>query len=687
MKKILISAITASVLTTLGMAKLSTPIDSATNLISTGAKNLTSVANLINQNANFAKGEVIILFKDNVKITKKILDIFKKFTYAQYNIVNGIWVKSSSMSTQELMKFFLNSPIAKYIANISPNYEYNLVKTTDSYYNKLWAIENVGQEVNGKSGTVDADMDVKEAWNKTTGSSSVVVAVLDTGVDYTHEDLSANMWRGNRYPGYDFAGDNDGNNDKDPMPDYPYDENGHYHGTHVAGIIGAVGDNGVGVSGVNQDVQIMALKVFRPNGYGYTNDILEALDYVAQKIDEGEKIVAINASYGGSGGSQDDAVNKAIKNLGKKGVVFVAAAGNDSKDIDKDPVYPAAYDASNIIAVAASDQDDKLASFSNYGKKNVDVAAPGTNILSTYPEDKYAYLQGTSMATPQVTGEVALITAYDPTLSVDEKIEIVKNSVDKKSSLSSIATSGRVNAYSALKMVDDLNNGGDDDDDTNPPANNPPVAKDDSATTEYETKVTIDVIKNDSDPDGDSLSLTKVSNPSHGEARIVNNKVEYTPDKGFSGNDSFTYEVSDGNGGVATATVYVEVKEKPNSKPVAKDDSATTEYETKVTIDVLKNDSDPDGDKLSIKSVSSPKHGSVRIVNNKIEYTPDNGFSGDDSFTYEVTDNKGGVDSAKVYVEVKEEEKDSGGGFFGGFFGGGSDDDDDDSGSGFGWFW
>jgi len=636
----------------------------------------------VQQDVIEAQNEIIIVFKDGAKIPSTFYNIIKNFTYQQFNLANAMWIKSSSMSTSEMISFFQNLPFSNIIANITPNYGYK-IKTNDSYYSKLWAVENVGQEVNGQKGTKDADMDIKEAWNLEKGSSDTIVAVLDTGVDYTHEDLLDNMWRGNAKHGYDFAGDDNGNNDSDPMPDEPYDENGHYHGTHVAGIIGAVGDNGLGVSGVNQNVQIMALKVFRPNGYGYTSDILEALDFVGKKVDEGVNIVAINASYGGGGGSQDDAVNSAIKELGKKGVVFCAAAGNEGKNIDNDPVYPASYNASNIVAVAASDQDDNLASFSNYGKNTVDVAAPGTNILSTYPQNQYAYLQGTSMATPYVTGLVALVSSYNPELSVEEKIEILKNSVDKKSSLSSkVASQGRVNANSALELSSSDNgngggdnnsgggdNGNDGDNGDNQKPNNPPSAKDDSATTDYETKVTIDVLANDSDIDGDSLSIKSVSNPKHGKVKIRNNKVEYTPDSGFSGNDSFTYTVTDGKDS-ASATVYVKVNEKPNNPPSAKDDSATTDYETKVTIDVLANDSDIDGDSLTIKGVSNPKHGKVKIRNNKVEYTPDNGFSGNDSFTYTVTDGKDS-DLATVYVKVKEEEKEdsSGGWFFGGFFG------------------
>ena len=631
--------------------------------------------------SNYGKNEVIILFKKGAKIPNSFFRIIKKFTHHQFNLANAMYIKSGNMSTNRLMKFFKSSKFSYFIKRVEPNFAYKPLKTSDSYYDKLWAVENNAQSVNGESGTKDADMDINEAWSKEKGSSDVIVAVLDTGVDYNHADLSDNMYKKLAKHGYDFAGDDDGNNDNDPIPDTPYDENGHYHGTHVAGIIGAVGDNGEGVSGVNQNVQILALKVFRPNGYGYTSDILEALDYVGELVDNGDNIVAINASYGGSGGSQDDATNEAIKKLGEKGVVFCAAAGNDGKNIDNDPVYPASYNASNIIAVAASDQDDKLASFSNYGKNSVDVAAPGTNILSTYPDNQYAYLQGTSMATPYVTGMVALIKAYSADTTVNEMVELVKNSVDTKSDLTNkVASNGRVNVNNALNIQDDNNNGGGnnnggDEDGGEQDSNTPPSAKDDSAITDEDKSVTVNVLTNDSDADNDSLSVVSVSNPEHGSVtKNSDNTITYTPHNNYNGSDSFSYTISDGNGAEASATVNITVN-AVNDAPTAQDDSAKTDEDEKVTIDVLANDSDIDGDTLTIKSITSPNHGSAKVVNSKIEYTPDSGYSGDDSFNYTISDGNGAEATAKVSVTIEKKNDDNSGNSFGGLFSGG------------GWFW
>ncbi len=505
--------------------------------------------------APFAQHEAIVTFYENVDasiVLQKIKKRFKKLQSHQYSLINAAYIRVPNMSFEQIKQKLKNIPGIK---SVEKNFAFKAFKSNDSYYEKLWAIENNAQTVNNTKGTKDADMDVDEAWKIETGDNDVVVAVLDTGVDYTHSDLSDNMWNGNANHGYDFAGDNDGNNDSDPMPDTPYDENGHYHGTHVAGIIGAVGNNENGISGVAQNIQIMAVKVFRPNGYGYSSDILEGLDYISKEIDRGVNIVAINASYGGKGGENGDAMDEAIKKLGQKGVVFCAAAGNDGKNIDNDPVYPASYDAPNIITVAASDQDDKLASFSNYGVKSVEVAAPGTNILSTYPNNQYAYLQGTSMATPQVTGVVALLSSAKADASVKERIDAIKTGVDKKSSLNSkVSTNGRVNAYKALKTI--LNK------EEPKPKNHPPKANDDKATTKYETAVVIDVLKNDSDEDGDKLFIKSVTTPSHGQVTIENEKIKYEPDKGFSGEDSFYYTISDGRGKKDSAKVTIKVKEK-----------------------------------------------------------------------------------------------------------------------------
>jgi len=301
-------------------------------------------------------------------------------------------LKSASHDTGTLIRLLRQDPD---IEKVQPSYRRKLLQTPvypdDANFSNLWGLHNTGQEVNGRQGIADADIDAPEAWDIEKGSKDVVVAVFDTGVDYKHEDLIENMWindaelngqsgvddDNNGYVddiyGYDFGGDND----SDPM-----DENG--HGTHVAGTIGAKGNNAKGVTGINWNVSIMALKIFSGES-AYDSDITEAIDYVLAMKDKGVNIVAINASYGGYGGSQDDVMNDLIKILGSKGIVFCAASANDNLNNDYIPAFPASYNAPNIIAVDASDMDDTMTYFSNYGYAATDIFAPGNTILSTIP--------------------------------------------------------------------------------------------------------------------------------------------------------------------------------------------------------------------------------------------------------------------------------------------------------------
>ena len=240
-------------------------------------------------------------------------------------------------------------------------------------------------------GLAGADIGAPAAWGVTTGSSSVNVAVVDSGVDRTHPDLFANL-----AAGYDFAYD-----DSDPTD---YDG----HGTHVAGIIAARGNNGIGVTGVAWQTSVIPVEALDATGEGTTSDIVAAYGYAVAK---GARIV--NASFGGSSFSQSE--YNAIK--AAPNVLFVAAAGNETANDDTTPSYPCAYNLPNILCVAATDNSDHLASFSNYGRTSVDIAAPGVSIYSTYRCDGYAWMSGTSMAAPEVSGAAALVLAKFPALS------------------------------------------------------------------------------------------------------------------------------------------------------------------------------------------------------------------------------------------------------------------------------
>lgn len=318
----------------------------------------------------------------------------------------------------------------------------------DPMFNEQWALSNTGQ--NG--GKENADLSAIKAWEKSKGSNKVVIAVLDTGVDYTHPDLRENMWfRPDNIPQYtddelgtfnDLNGFDAADNQSDPM-----DDNG--HGTHCAGIIGAEGNNDEGIAGINWNVQIMPLKFLGKGGYGSVKDAIESINYAIDRKRNGVNIRIISASWGSTQRSQ--ALEDAIRAAGEADILFVAAAGNNSTDNDKQPHFPSNYDLPNVISVAALDRFDNLASFSNYGVKTVHIAAPGREITSTWLGDDYREASGTSMATPYVSGTAALILANNNDLSVEELREKLLKSVDKIDSLNGkIETGGRLNAAKAL---------------------------------------------------------------------------------------------------------------------------------------------------------------------------------------------------------------------------------------------
>jgi subtilisin family serine protease len=327
--------------------------------------------------------------------------------------------------------------------------------TNDTFRNLLWGMRNTGQSANEVSGTPDADIDADEAWDLTTGDASVSVGILDSGVELTHPDLAPNIRvnPGESGPlatnGLDddangLADDSHGwdwvNDDNDPADEYG-------HGTHVAGTVGARGNDGVGVMGVAWDVGLTPLRVLDENGDGNVSDLIAAYGYTR---DQGLKIV--NASLGG--GSYSSAERDAI--AAASGTLFVMAAGNGGldgvgDDNDATPTYPCSYALPNLICVAATDQDDALASFSNYGATSVDLAAPGVNIGSTYPGNDWWYMSGTSMATPHVSGAAALVWSLFPSATVAGVRAALLERVDPKPGLAGkTVTGGRLNAYRAL---------------------------------------------------------------------------------------------------------------------------------------------------------------------------------------------------------------------------------------------
>ena len=325
---------------------------------------------------------------------------------------------------------------------------YEAGSPNDPQFADQWALHNQGQ--NG--GKERADIDAVKAWAKTQGSKDVVVAVLDSGVDYNHVDLRANMWtRPDSVPEYvdDELGTLDDVHgfDIDMNLGDPMDDNG--HGTHCAGVIGAEGDNGIGIAGINWHVRIMPLKFLGRGGFGSTKAAIEAINYAIDRKKHGVNVRVISASWGST--SRSKALEDAIRAAGDAGILFVAAAGNNGTDNDKRPHYPSNYDLPNVISVAATDNTDNLTSFSNYGIKTVHIAAPGKDITSTWLNDEFRGASGTSMATPQVSGVAALIVSANPNITVAKLKDRLLKSVDKIASLEGkIASGGRLNAAKAI---------------------------------------------------------------------------------------------------------------------------------------------------------------------------------------------------------------------------------------------
>lgn len=400
-----------------------------------GSQLLAPVSSIASDLDPSTKKEFILRFKKdlNEQQRKNILEEFRanKLKASKQNEL------ISDDSIQEPMSFCDRLEPYGVLDICEPNFE---VETTDVPNDDKFELQkNLSQQNN-------ADIDAPEAWEITTGANQYVVAVVDTGLDYTHPDIAPNAWVNPfEIPGNGI--DDDGNGYVDDIHGInvitgsgdPMDDNG--HGTHVAGIIGAKGNNGEGISGIAWNTKIIGVKFLDAGGGGGTFNAIKGIEYLIDLKHKGVNIVVANNSWAGLGKST--ALENVIKEAYEAGILFVAAAGNSASNNDNIKFYPASYKVPNVISVAALDTSNNLAIFSNYGVGSVHIAAPGTLIVSAYPGGYYAYLSGTSQAAPHVSGAALLAKAAFPGASVSELKSRILTSAKPLSTLNGLVESAR----------------------------------------------------------------------------------------------------------------------------------------------------------------------------------------------------------------------------------------------------
>jgi len=401
------------------------------------------------QSTAFVPGEVLVKFTHQAEERHKAsarADVAGQLKKA-FKSKAEHWQLGPGKSVEQAIQRLRANPNVEYA---EPNYILTAdVVPNDPRFGEMWQLRNTGQT----GGTPGADIDATLAWGVSVGSPNVLIGVIDTGCDYNHPDLATNIWTNpGEIPGNWI--DDDGNGFVDDVHGYdfynsdgdPFDDHG--HGTHTSGTIGALGDNGVGITGINWNVKIVCIKFLSSGGSGSTAGAISSVDYATQM-----GVDLTSNSWGGGGFSQ--ALYDSIANAGVNEMAFVAAAGNSGVNTDTSPNYPSSYDLANIVAVAATDNNDGLASFSNYGAVTVDLGAPGVDTLSTLPGGSYGTNSGTSMACPHVAGVMGLMRALSPTVPVAQmKARLLAMAEDIPSLAGKCVSNGRLNAFFTIAEPD-----------------------------------------------------------------------------------------------------------------------------------------------------------------------------------------------------------------------------------------
>ena len=421
------------------------------NKIAAAAVTMTALNLYASTQVEAVPGEYIVRLKNNYSTSQKsqIKESLRSYIKSEIPSQNIVVIKRPSFENDKSVIKTLS--MNEMVDVVEPNYIYHMSRLpNDPMIDQLWGLRNIGQkDSEGQLGVAGVDTNVEKAWDIQTGSKKILVAVIDTGIDYNHPDLKDNVWtnevEANGKPGID----DDNNGVIDDIHGYnaitnsgdPLDDQG--HGSHCSGTIGAKGNDGKGIVGVNWDVSIMGVKFLDKNGSGTLENALKAIDYATKM---GAKVQS--NSWGGGGFSQT--LLDAIKRSNDAGALFVAAAGNEYNNNDTNPTYPATYAVDNIIAVAAIDNKGNKADFSNFGRKTVHIGAPGVNIYSS-TGGAYDSWSGTSMATPHVSGVAALLWANEENLTAAEiKQRLTATARPIAGLRGKTRTGAMVDAYAAL---------------------------------------------------------------------------------------------------------------------------------------------------------------------------------------------------------------------------------------------